>query len=195
MITGAVLLLLSAIAMFLRCLLRTSEEGVTLPHRILPTVAMVVLLRLLLHSMIAMIEDLMSDTPLTLLPLVVEPELLRGFAMTTTEPHRLGTSQITVVVRPHLLLRVTRTNTLEEAPRTWQPRDIGAAPKVPLLVRQAVRMNKATPLGTEEAFLAMAILVPLGLGIILLLLRAMGEMALPILATTDGLNALCQVLR
>jgi hypothetical protein len=58
-------------------------------------------------------------------------------------------------------------------------------------------MNKATPLETEEAFLAMAILVPLGLGIILLLLRAMGEMALPILATTDdldGLNALCQVL-
>jgi hypothetical protein len=51
---------------------------------------MVDLLRLLLHSMIAMTEDLMSDTPLTLLPPVVEPELLRGFAMTTTEPHRLG---------------------------------------------------------------------------------------------------------
>jgi len=188
MITGAALRLLSVIAMLLRYHLRTSEEGAILPRRTLPTVAMADLLRLLLPSMTAMTEDLMSDIPRTLL-LVVEPELLPGFAMTSTEPRPLVT-MITVVVRPHLLPRGTRTITLAAALRTWQPRDTGAVPKVPLLDLQAVRMSKATPaVVAAETFLATATLVPRGLAIILLpLLRATDEMVLLMLAATDGLE-------
>jgi len=187
MITDAALPLLSVIAMLLQYHLRTTEADATLPRRTLPTVAMVDLLRLLLPSMTAMIEDLMSDIPLILL-LVVEPELLPGFAMTTTEPRRLGTT-ITVVVRPRLLPRGTRTITLAAALRMWQPRDTGAVPKVPLLGLQAVRMSKAIPaVAAAGTFLETVILVPQGLAIILPLQRAMDEMDLLMLAATDGLE-------
>jgi len=187
MITDAVLPFLSVIAILPRYRLRTTEAGaVILPHRTLLTVAMADLLRLLLPSMTATIEDLMSVIRLILL-LVVEPELLPGFATTTTECRRLGT-MTTAVVRPRLLPRGTPMISLAAALRTWRPRGIGAVPKVPLLGLQAVRMSKTTMAVAAETFLATAILVLQGLGIMLPLLRAMDEMALLMLVPTDGLE-------
>ncbi|KAF7339969.1 Glycine-rich RNA-binding protein RZ1B [Mycena venus] len=64
---------------------------------------------------------------------------------------------------------------------------LGAVPKVPLPGLQALRMSKIT-MAVAETFLATAILVLQGLGIMLPLLCAMDEMDLLMLVATDGLE-------
>jgi len=192
MITDAALPFLTATGMPLRRPLRTTEEGVMPPLRT-PTVATVDLRHLLPLSMIDMIEDLMSGTLRTLLPPAAELELLLGLAKTTTEPRRLATMRITVVVRRRLLRRATQTITLGADLRTSQLQDTGAGLRVPLLGRQEVRMTRAIPAATEmaEAFLATAMLVVLrDLGIILPLLPETVAMLLRTLVLTGDRDQL-----
>ncbi|KAJ7139684.1 hypothetical protein C8R44DRAFT_309682 [Mycena epipterygia] len=192
MTTDAVLPWLSVIVTPLRSPLPTTEVAVILPRRIPPIVVMVGrLLRLPPLSMIAMIEDLMSDTLRIPLRPVVEPEPRPGFAKTTIEPRHLGTIPTTAVALPRHLRRVTRTITLEAVPRMPQLRDTGAALRVPLPGRRVLRTSKAMLVVAgveEEALLATvmpAVLPDLG---IIHPLHAMAA-TLPIPAATGGLEA------